>query len=152
MPQTTTTLLAFKPPTVKGVDRVVLPVLTATGEWAELACTPALAREIAGALSVALGLARPLASAAGAAPAPAAPSLPRGSRAGVPPERVRAYLAAWTSHHAGEHRSFAAACRAHGVADAAAKSWLGLHAPELPALCAQHGLKAPLLKPGGRIL
>lgn len=41
MPPRSTPLLGFKPPFVKGGE-VALPVLTGTGEWAELSGSPSL--------------------------------------------------------------------------------------------------------------
>ncbi|MBL9187909.1 MAG: hypothetical protein JNK23_10545 [Opitutaceae bacterium] len=144
MPHTTTSLIAFKAPTVKGVDRICLPLLTRSGEWSELELSLGLARDLAVALAAA---ARGDAPAAATAPAPRAD----GRGAVIDPAVRLGYLRAWAEHRAGLHRTFAAACRALGVKQASATDWLNNHRAHLAAECAAAGLRVPLLKPKGSL-
>lgn len=139
MPPRSTPLLGFKPPFVKGGE-VALPVLTGSGEWAELTASPAVWREISGALRDRCGVvpATPRAD--------AAPAQRQRRRFGVPADR---YLAATLDYLANRFPSRRACAAAHGLPSVGAwDRWRGLHAAEIAAAAA----RAPVAKPGGRLL
>lgn len=145
MPPTTTSLIAFQAPAVKR-DAVVFAMRTTAGHC-EISASPALARDLAEALLVALdGSFRPR-------PAPAVKTgRPGRQGAKIDPARRAAYLRVWAEHRAGLHRSFSAACRAHSVKEPSATNWLNHHHAELDRLCAAEGIRVPVPKPSGGLL